>query len=150
MTWSPDAAWPARWCQDRPRYPSTPANATAPQPKTGPTASTNPLKHHRYPDHRRVRAERVAITPDGTTAYVTNENDSTVSVINLAPANAAGTVQFNDATTNLGGPVAVLGGIAVGPVITLAPGQHQVTAVFTPTDPTKFQPSTSNTVTFRF
>ena len=68
----------------------------------------------------------------------------------VAPANAVGTVQFKNGTTNLGGPVSVLGGIAIGPVTTLTPGQHQLTAVFTPTDPTKFKPSTSNTVTVTF
>jgi hypothetical protein len=68
----------------------------------------------------------------------------------VAPANATGTVQFKDGTTNLRGPVSVLGGIAVGPVTVLGKGQHQLIAVFTPTDPTKFKPSTSNTVTFTF
>jgi hypothetical protein len=68
----------------------------------------------------------------------------------VAPPNATGTVQFKDGTTNLGGPVSVLGGIAIGPVTTLAKGQHHLTAVFTPTAPTKFEPSTSNTVTFTF
>jgi hypothetical protein len=37
-----------------------------------------------------------------------------------------------------------------GPVSVLAKGRHRLTAVFTPTDPTKFKPSTSNTVTFTF
>jgi hypothetical protein len=68
----------------------------------------------------------------------------------LTPPNAVGTVQFKDGTTNLGGPVSVVGGIAVRPVTILGTGQHQLTAVFTPTDSTKFKPSTSNTVTFTF
>jgi hypothetical protein len=68
----------------------------------------------------------------------------------VAPTNATGTVQFKDGTTNLGTPVPVIGGIAVGPVSVLGKGQHQLIAVFTPTDPTKFKPSTSNTVTFTF
>lgn len=68
----------------------------------------------------------------------------------VAPANATGTVQFKDRATNLGGPVSVLGGIAIGPVTALGKGQHQLIVVFTPTDPTKFKPSTSNTVTFSF
>jgi Bacterial Ig-like domain (group 3) len=68
----------------------------------------------------------------------------------LTPANAVGTVQFKDGTRNLGGPIPILGGIAVGPVTVLVKGQHQLTAVFTPVTPTKFKPSTSNTVTFTF
>ena len=49
-----------------------------------------------------------------------------------------------------GGPIPVFGGIAVGPVTVLAKGQHQLTAIFTPTNPSKFTPSTSNKVTFTF
>ncbi len=40
--------------------------------------------------------------------------------------------------------------IAVGPVTVLVKGQHQLTAVFTPSPATKFTPSTSNKVTFTF
>ncbi|MGH3671665.1 MAG: Ig-like domain-containing protein [Pseudonocardiaceae bacterium] len=64
--------------------------------------------------------------------------------------NAAGTVQFKDGNTNLGRPVPVGGGVAIGLFTTLPPGSHSVTAVFTPTNPAKFKPSTSNTVAFRF
>ncbi|PZS33454.1 MAG: hypothetical protein DLM61_05075 [Pseudonocardiales bacterium] len=73
-----------------------------------------------------------------------------ISVANVSPTNAAGTVQFKDNGTNIDGPVRVFGGVAVGPFTTLRAGQHSVTAVFTPSDPTKFKSSTSNTVTFRF
>jgi hypothetical protein len=73
-----------------------------------------------------------------------------IPVANLAPSNAVGTVQFKDGNTNLGGPVAVFGGVAVGPFTTLPPGPHSITAVFTPTNPANFQSSTSNTVTFTF
>ncbi|MEO7196100.1 MAG: Ig-like domain repeat protein [Pseudonocardiaceae bacterium] len=55
-----------------------------------------------------------------------------------------------DGTTNLGGPVPVTVGIAVGPFTNLPPGPHSITAVFTPTNPTAFQPSTSHTETFTF
>ena len=68
----------------------------------------------------------------------------------LTPPNAAGRVQLKDGATSLGGPLPIFGGIAVGPVTVLAKGQHQLIAVFTPTDSTKFKPSTSNTVTFTF
>jgi hypothetical protein len=73
-----------------------------------------------------------------------------IPTAHVAPINAAGTVQFKDGVTNLRRPVSVHGGIAVGPVSVLAKGQHQLTAVFTPTQPTKFKPSTSNTLTFTF
>jgi hypothetical protein len=50
---------------------------------------------------------------------------------------------------NLGAPVPVVAGIAIGPVSGL-PGPHALSAVFTPSNPTRFQPSTSNTVTVKF
>jgi hypothetical protein len=68
----------------------------------------------------------------------------------VAPQNVSGTVQFKDGTTNLGGPVPVTAGTALGPLATLSKGPHSLTAVFTPTTPTKFTLSTSNTVTFTF
>jgi hypothetical protein len=73
-----------------------------------------------------------------------------IPVAKVTPFNAVGTVQFTDGTHHLGGPVRVVGGVAIGPFTTLPPGPHSVTAVFTPTNPTAFTPSTSNTVTFRF
>jgi hypothetical protein len=68
----------------------------------------------------------------------------------VSPLAAAGTVQFKDGTTNLGVPVAVIAGTALGPFTQLSPGPHSLTAVFIPTDPTKFQSSLSNAVTFTF
>lgn len=53
----------------------------------------------------------------------------------LATANAAGTVQFKDGSANLGAPVTVVAGIGRTPLSFLRPGQHSLTAVFTPTDP---------------
>jgi hypothetical protein len=73
-----------------------------------------------------------------------------IPTAHVAPSNAAGTVQFKDGTTNLGGPVPVAGGIAVGPLSILSRGSHSLSEVFTPTNPTKFKPSTSNTVTVKF
>lgn len=65
---------------------------------------------------------------------------------NVAPGNADGTVQFKDGTTNIGAPVPVFGGFTF--LFTSAPakGTHELTAVFTPTDPADFGPSTSDTV----
>ena len=68
----------------------------------------------------------------------------------LTPTNATGTVQFKDGTTNLGKPVRVTPGTVASGASILRPGQHSLTATFTPTDPTKFTPSTSTTVTVRF
>ncbi len=68
----------------------------------------------------------------------------------VAPFDTAGTVQFKDGTTNLGGPVRVTGGIVIGPFRRMPPGAHSLTATFAPADPEAFSPSTSNTVTFTF
>ncbi len=68
----------------------------------------------------------------------------------VAPFNVAGTVQFKDGTTNLGGPVRVTGGFAFGPFTIPPPSPHSLTATFTPADPAAFGPSTSNTVAFTF
>ncbi|MGH3788048.1 MAG: Ig-like domain-containing protein [Pseudonocardiaceae bacterium] len=67
-----------------------------------------------------------------------------------APIGAAGTVQFKDGTTNIGDPVSVTAGLAVGGFVSLPLGPHSLTAVFTPTNPAAFQPSTSNAVQFTF
>jgi Bacterial Ig-like domain (group 3) len=67
----------------------------------------------------------------------------------VAPISASGTVQFKDGSTNLGAPVPVIAGTAIGPVSTLAPGSHSLSAVFIPANPTRFLPSTSNTVTVK-
>ncbi|MGH3752225.1 MAG: hypothetical protein ACRDRP_05925 [Pseudonocardiaceae bacterium] len=71
-------------------------------------------------------------------------------IANVAPFNAAGTVQFKDGTTNLGAPVPVAGGVAVGSFVSLPPGPHSLTATFIPSNLAAFQLSTSNTVAFTF
>jgi Bacterial Ig-like domain (group 3) len=68
----------------------------------------------------------------------------------VAPISASGTVQFKDGSANLGAPVPVVAGTAIGPIRVLTPGSHSLSAVFTPTNPTRFLPSTSNTVTVKF
>ncbi|MGA9309046.1 MAG: Ig-like domain-containing protein [Pseudonocardiaceae bacterium] len=73
-----------------------------------------------------------------------------IPVANVGPGLPVGTVQFKDGTHNLGGPVPVIGGVAIGPFTSLPPGAHSIKAVFTPTNPAKFQSSTSSIVTFRF
>jgi Bacterial Ig-like domain (group 3) len=71
-------------------------------------------------------------------------------IATVTPSNAAGTVQFKNGMTNFGAPVSVTGGVAVGPLTSLPRGTYSITAVFTPTNPAKFAPSTSNTVTVPF
>lgn len=73
-----------------------------------------------------------------------------IPTAHVAPANATGTVQFKDGSANLGAPVPAVAGIAVGPASTLRPGVHHLSAVFTPSNPTTFMTSTSNTVTVTF
>jgi hypothetical protein len=68
-----------------------------------------------------------------------------IFLANVAPANAAGTVQFMDGTTKLGPPVPVFSGFAL--LITPLPkGAHSLTAVFAPTKSAAFAPSTSTVV----
>ena len=61
----------------------------------------------------------------------------------MTPPTTTGTVQFNDGTTALGTPVPLVGGTALLVTSTLRKGTHSLTAVFTPTDPMAFSPSSS-------
>lgn len=66
-----------------------------------------------------------------------------VLLANVAPRGAAGSIQIMDGTTALGVPVPAATGFAL--LITPLPkGTHSLTAMFTPTDPTAFTPSTSS------
>lgn len=69
-------------------------------------------------------------------------------IVAVTPAEAAGTVQFKDGTTNLGFPVLVRNGTASGTTSTLVVGAHQLSAVFSPTDPSAYGASTTPSVTF--
>jgi hypothetical protein len=62
----------------------------------------------------------------------------------VKPRDAAGTVQFKDGGSNIGDPVTVINGAALTITSTLTTGTHSLTAVFTPTDTTKFSGSTSS------
>jgi hypothetical protein len=73
-----------------------------------------------------------------------------IPIAQVTPADAAGTMQSQDGTTNLGGPVPVVAGMAIGPIYVLHTGSHSLTATFTPTNSATAQPLTSNTVTFTF
>lgn len=76
------------------------------------------------------------------------QNTPVTLTATVTPATALGTVQFRDGATNLGNPVIVGNGVASGTTSELAIGPHQLTAVFTPTDPAAFVPSTSPPLAF--
>jgi hypothetical protein len=109
----------------------TPSVAPVPSPEPGVTVTTTRLYVMRVP------------LPFGLGGVV-------IPIAVVSPRNAAGTVQFKDGTTNLGGPVAVTGGVTIGPIMFISFSPHSLTAVFTPTNSTVFQSSTSNTVDFTF
>lgn len=69
-------------------------------------------------------------------------------IATVTPPTAAGVVQFKDGTNNIGYPVTVTNGTASGTTSRLVIGSHQLTAVFTPTDPAAYGPSTSPAVAF--
>ncbi len=66
----------------------------------------------------------------------------------VTPAAAAGTVQFRNAGINLGDPVTVTTGTAMGGPLILPPGIHPLTATFNPCDPWAFTTSTAPVVLF--
>ncbi|MGH3844626.1 MAG: Ig-like domain-containing protein, partial [Pseudonocardiaceae bacterium] len=68
-------------------------------------------------------------------------------IATITPSTTAGVVQFRDGVINLGNPVVVSNGAASATTSTLAVGGHQLTAVFSPSDPT-FAPSTSPVLAF--
>jgi hypothetical protein len=65
----------------------------------------------------------------------------------VTPADAAGTVDFFDGSTQLGTTQTVSGGTASVSIV-LGDGDHSLTAVFTPTDATAFAASTSPAVSY--
>ncbi|MGH3787960.1 MAG: Ig-like domain-containing protein [Pseudonocardiaceae bacterium] len=71
------------------------------------------------------------------------EGVAVVLIAHVTPFTAAGTIQFADGTTTLGAPVPVAAGFAFLTTSAPARGPHTLTAVFTPTDPVAFGPSTS-------
>ncbi|HET9257444.1 MAG TPA: Ig-like domain repeat protein [Pseudonocardiaceae bacterium] len=71
-------------------------------------------------------------------------------IAHVAPVNATGTVQFKDGNINIGTPVPVIFGLAIGRLKSLPPGPHALTATFIPAKLSAFQLSTSNSVTLTF
>jgi hypothetical protein len=88
----------------------------------------------------------VASPPSPTTAGTATTFTATVT------PSAAGSVQFMDGTTALGSAVAVTTGTtsatASSAAVTLSTGSHPITAVFTPTTPTAFSASTSDSLSY--
>lgn len=99
------------------------------------------------------RTDVMAPTPTTTTLTTSPASpapkDAMVTLTaTVNPANATGTVQFKDGTTDLGKPVMVAGGTATGTTSKLAVGSHQLGAVFIPSDAAVFSTSTATPVTF--
>ena len=93
----------------------------------------------------------VVATPTGVTATTTalsvfpsgaSWGMPVVVLANVAPLGAAGTIQFFEGTTTLGAPVPATSGFAIL-ITTLPQDIHSLAAVFSPTDPAIFVPSTS-------
>ncbi len=70
-----------------------------------------------------------------TPASGADSNTSLGLTATITPSAAAGTVQFVDGSTNIGGPVNVVSGVASTSGL-FAEGAHTFHAVFTPSDPT--------------
>ncbi|GIF25133.1 hypothetical protein BJ973_007387 [Actinoplanes tereljensis] len=70
---------------------------------------------------------------DITPAGPVNVGDTVTLKATVAPSTATGTVQFKDGADNLGGAVAVSGGVASLPTAALTAGTHTITAVFSST-----------------
>jgi hypothetical protein len=97
-----------------------------------------------------VQADDTATTT--TTLNVTpsspaDANTTETLTATLTPTSAAGSVQFTDGDTALGDPVDVTNGTASTTTI-LPPGDHSLTAVFTPGDTTAFNSSTSDPIDY--
>jgi len=96
----------------------------------------------------------------GTTTFdVTTQTTTTLGVAPTSPRQfgtsltltatvsptAAGTVQFEDGTADLGSPVTVTGGVATYQTSTLPVGTDALSAVFTPSSPASYAGSTGTT-----
>lgn len=123
-----------RCCSTQPRRPQQHRRPPTPTPVVTPTPAPTPIP-----------------TPVAGMATTTKLNVAQVPLplglggfafptAHVSPLTAAGTVQFKDGTTNLGAPVRVIASTAIGPFTQLSPGPHSLTAVFSPTNPTQFNP----------
>jgi phosphate transport system substrate-binding protein len=90
-----------------------------------------------------------ATTTTLTTSPTGPADPGTSVTLNAAVSpTAAGSVQFHDGNNTINTPATVTNGTASTTTSSLAVGSHQLTAVFTPTDPAAFESSTSPAVTF--
>ncbi|QXE34689.1 Ig-like domain-containing protein [Streptomyces sp. GMY02] len=94
------------------------------------------------PDVKTDTTTALAVSPSGST----EQGDAVTLTATVAPAGAAGTVQFRDGATALGSPVTVSGGTATLTTTNLAAGSHSLTAEFTPSS-TSYNGSVSAAVT---
>ncbi|MGH3549636.1 MAG: Ig-like domain-containing protein [Pseudonocardiaceae bacterium] len=108
-------------------------------------ASTSPV----VPFEVTVPAKQATDTRTALTTSPSSSIDRGAAVTLVAtvtPAAAPGTVQFKDGTANVGTPVTVSNGSASTTTLQLPVGTRRLTAVFSPTDPATFNPSTSPVV----
>lgn len=123
-------ALPTLSCNDKPVEEKQPEKPQEEQPdteETGPVATTTSL----------------GASPNGTAQFGTMVT-LTATITGDLPA---GSVTFYDGTKKLG-TTNVLNGVASYSSSILAPGSHVFTAEFTPTDPTKFKASESQSVPY--
>jgi Big-like domain-containing protein len=108
-------------------------------------------------DNGKATATTLIVAPSGS--FSAGFPITLVAIV--TPRAAAGKVQFKDGNTNIGDPVVAHPGTVVTNIgghvdansrtaftltSTLPPGPHSLTAVFTPTDPSAYDPSTSPAV----
>jgi Bacterial Ig-like domain (group 3) len=134
ITWTAPTATPA----PTPTPPPTPA--PSPTPTSAPTPTPTPAPE----------AKSTTTTLNVIKVGLGGLGGFALPIAQVTPINVAGTVQFKDGSGNLSGPRQVFGGIAIGQLTFLGAGQHSITAIFTPSDPAAFKPSTSTIVTFKF
>lgn len=97
-----------------------------------------------YPATAQSTSTSLSVSP----ANGTTPNSAITLSATVTPSAAAGTVQFEDGSTNLGTPVTVSGGSAQTTTSFPTTGSHAFTAVFTPSDSTAYRGSTSAPVNY--
>lgn len=102
-----------------------------------PDGSTNGRSEVRAPAGAKATATTFMVIPSGPVVQGT----PVILVAQVAPANAAGTIQFMDGDADLGPPRPVFGGFALAVTSKLAKGAHALTAVFTASNQDAFGPS---------
>ncbi|MFZ2544667.1 MAG: transglycosylase domain-containing protein [Candidatus Saccharimonadales bacterium] len=100
------------------------ASCTVTTPSPSPTPTTTPTT---------VPSDKVtailSVSPDDSA----QEGETVTFTVNLSPSTVTGTVIFRDGDVTLG-TIQVVDGSASLTTSLLAPGQHAITAIFTPTD----------------